>query len=482
MTTTQSCAECGSRAEPGQSFCEACGAVLSWGEQERAAAAAGRGGAAPTHATAHASVAASDVRAVDAVGGSGSVGGDPGETSPVASPTEPAAPASPDSSDSSPARGGVSPRSGTDPSPPSRDPLSPDTAPPHPGGGSVSPAPSGPDSPGDTFPDPTGTLTSDDTSPTVPVAPARPASHTGEPEGMTTRARRLLVPVADPEPRPDEPVSVTPVLPGRPVPRRPQVVQGPGEEPGALGGIPCPWCATPNRPDRHFCVRCALPMAGDGQVAGRLPWWRRILARGDRDAPWAGERPPLRRAFDRILGWLGAAVVLTLLIVLAVNIPKGVQATRDHFARRAPVAPDRWAASRSFPGHKPASAFDNINNTWWGPGVSQSGQGQWIEARFDQPTRLLDLIITPGESPRADKISHSALPHRIEARITHPSGKTETRGITLDQGAGPQRRAFRVGEVIAVRFTIESSYGISAQKQVAIAEIEFFGPSHSGRT
>ncbi|MDV7222473.1 zinc ribbon domain-containing protein, partial [Streptomyces prunicolor] len=30
MTTTQSCAECGTRAEPGQSFCDACGAVLSW--------------------------------------------------------------------------------------------------------------------------------------------------------------------------------------------------------------------------------------------------------------------------------------------------------------------------------------------------------------------------------------------------------------------------------------------------------------------
>ncbi|WP_368423296.1 zinc-ribbon domain-containing protein, partial [Streptomyces sp. CAI-78] len=28
--TTKNCAECGTRAEPGQSFCDACGAVLSW--------------------------------------------------------------------------------------------------------------------------------------------------------------------------------------------------------------------------------------------------------------------------------------------------------------------------------------------------------------------------------------------------------------------------------------------------------------------
>ena len=37
--TTQNCAECGTPAEPGQSFCDACGAVLSW-EQTGAARAA----------------------------------------------------------------------------------------------------------------------------------------------------------------------------------------------------------------------------------------------------------------------------------------------------------------------------------------------------------------------------------------------------------------------------------------------------------
>ena len=44
MTTTQNCAECGTRAEPGQSFCDACGAVLSWTDRE---GKAGRAAAAP---------------------------------------------------------------------------------------------------------------------------------------------------------------------------------------------------------------------------------------------------------------------------------------------------------------------------------------------------------------------------------------------------------------------------------------------------
>lgn len=203
--------------------------------------------------------------------------------------------------------------------------------------------------------------------------------------------------------------------------------------------------------------------------------------RQQRDA--LGGRPPrLRRTFDRVLSWLGIGIVLALLIALAVNLPQGIQATRDHFAKRAPVSPDRYSASRSYPGHKPDLVFDKLNDTWWGPGVSESAQGQYIEARFDEPTRLLDLIITPGTSTRADQLSKSALPHRLTATITGKDGRTTTRGLTLDQGAGPQRRAFRVGEVTAVRFTVDSAYGTSAKKQVAIAEIEFFGPSSANNT
>ncbi|MFE5766625.1 zinc-ribbon domain-containing protein, partial [Streptomyces sp. NPDC056492] len=33
--TTQNCPECGTRAEPGQSFCDACGAVNVWDRVSR---------------------------------------------------------------------------------------------------------------------------------------------------------------------------------------------------------------------------------------------------------------------------------------------------------------------------------------------------------------------------------------------------------------------------------------------------------------
>ncbi|USQ82420.1 zinc ribbon domain-containing protein [Streptomyces phaeoluteigriseus] len=420
--TTQNCAECGTRAEPGQSFCDACGAVLGWTDRSpaRTAAVSQPSGAAAPEAA--------------------------GATSPAPAPAPgpartgtadtPAAPAGSDSEDTA-----------ENPLPPV--PASDDTAP-------TEPVPAA-------------------TAPTVPTPEVTAAA--ADADAMNARARSLLVPVTDPEARPTPPPSVSPVLPGRPVADRPQV-RAPGPQQGDENGVACPWCSTPNRPDRHYCTRCAMPMTRTEDTSARhRPWWRRVLDFRNRETPWAGDRPRLRRTFDRILTWVVAAAVLSLLIWVGVSAPGWVQATRDHFAKRAPVAPDQFTASRSYPGHKPDLLFDKVNNTWWGPGVTQSGEGQWIEARFAEPTRLLDLIITPGTSTRADQLSQSALPHRIKVTITTKDGRTTTRNLTLDQSAGGQRRAFRVGEVTKVRFTLESAYGASASKQVAIAEIEFFGRS-----
>ncbi|WP_328635951.1 NADase-type glycan-binding domain-containing protein [Streptomyces canus] len=505
MTTTHNCAECGTRAEPGQSFCDGCGAVLSW--TDRAGEAGSAGGRADGPAD----------RADGASGADGS-DADPGAAPSAAPPSAwgtsvsssaLAASASPHTRStgtsghvptSTPAASGGSGNGGRgwdafagadgsaglsrgqrdlmgaytataeadapDPTPPTAAAPADSSVPGIPGASSH-PAPAVDD-----------TIPNDPVPAASPPIPARPTpAAPADPDGMTDRARRLLVPVADPDPRPAPEPSVAPVLPGRPAPQRPHVIRAPGEELGAGGGTPCPWCSTPNRPDRHFCTRCAMPMAGETRTPGRLPWWRRLFGAGNRETPWAGDRPRLRRTFDRVLSWLGVAVVLTLLIVLVINIPKGVQAAKDHFSKRASVQPDSWSASRSFPGHKPGLVGDKLNNTWWGPGVSESGQGQWLQAKFDVPTRLLDLIITPGVSIRPDQITQSARPNRLQATITLSDGKTVTRRITLDPGAGGQRIPFRVGTVSSVRFTIESATGTSPKKQVSIAEIEFFGPS-----
>ncbi|MEU7374560.1 NADase-type glycan-binding domain-containing protein [Streptomyces albidoflavus] len=427
--TTKNCAECGTRAEPGQSFCDACGAVLSWdparGTASRATAAA------PASAPAGAGAPAATAASAD-----GGTGAGPGRTA-LGATTGPERPAGP----STPA----TPAAESAPAP--------------------SPA--------------TGTETASDEAETVPVP--RTGEEEQAPDPGAERARSLLVPVADPQPAPAATPVVTPVLPGRPDAERPQV-RGPLYREEPAGGPPCPWCGTANHPDRHFCGHCAMRLADhEEREPGRRPWWRRLFGGRQQETPWAGDRPPLRRVFDRIATWIGAAVALALLVLGVVYIPDGVQATRDHFAKRAPVAPDTIKASRSYSGHKPLLAFDQLSNTWWGPGVSQSGQGEWIEVGFSEPTRLLDVIITPGVSARPEHVRESALPHRVKAKVTLADGKTKTLDMTLDQGAGGQRRPFRVGEVTKVRFTIESAHAASAKKQVAIAEIEFFGPSRGSR-
>jgi hypothetical protein len=502
MTTTHNCADCGTRAEPGQSFCDACGAVLSW--SDRAAAAAGGGAAAsgasatgaegapvaappaPSGGPAGANPSAGAAGSYSSAGPAGSAGaGSAASASSAAGPagarTTTTAPTQ--RADAAAAPAAVSGQSrATHPaaSPPAPTPApGDDTAPtePVPAVATTTPMPTAAAAPADPG-RPAGPVgAANPARPADPVGPGSGTPPAPDPSGMTDRARQLLVPVADPEPRPVAEPSVAPVLPGRPAPQRPQTVRAPGEELGADGGVPCPWCSTRNRPDRHYCTRCAMPMAGEARTPGRLPWWRRLFGTGSRQTPWAGDRPRLRRTFDRVLTWLGAAVVLTLLVVLGFNIPKGVQAAKDHFSKRAAVEPDSWSASRSYPGHKPELAGDKLNNTWWGPGVSETGEGQWLQAKFDVPTRLLDLIITPGVSIRPDQITQSARPHRLEALITLSNGKTTKREITLDPGAGGQRIPFRVGTVSSVRFTIESASGTSSKKQVAIAEIEFFGPS-----
>ncbi|MFJ6075106.1 NADase-type glycan-binding domain-containing protein [Streptomyces sp. NPDC093065] len=464
--TTQNCAECGTRAEPGQSFCDACGAVLSW-EQAGAARTAQ-----PAAATADKSPAS------DAFGGAGVPPARAGRpaTAPDADGTaEPAAgtigdnPTLPQQRRTS-GSAGTPDTDGTADGPQN----TPDDA-------DRTAAPTDPPGrPGTTAGD--GEPATDDTAPTAPVPSAAAPAPNALSDTMSDRARSLLVPVADPEaPAPAAPPAVAPVLPGRPDADRPQV-RAPGHQPDIAGGPPCPWCSTPNRPDRHYCARCAMPLVASGdQAAVRAPWWRRLFGGRRRETPWAGDRPRLRRVFDRIGTWITVAVVATIGILGFVYIPDGVQNTRDHFAKRAPVSPDGIKASHSYTGHKPELLIDKLSNTWWGPGISQSGKGEWIEASFTEPTRLLDVIITPGVSSRADKLQESAMPHRIKATITMKDGSIKTRDLTLDQGAGGQRRPFRVGEVTKVRFTIESAHAASADKQVAIAEIEFFGPSSANR-
>ncbi|MER7739503.1 zinc ribbon domain-containing protein [Streptomyces sp. NPDC096538] len=451
--TASSCAECGTPAEPGQSFCDSCGAVLGWAGEGRP------GRTEPAARTATAGAAPADSAA-------------PGGSAPAATASRTDAPATAPA----PARGDGSP-SGTTASEDDTEPLPhvPATADPQHTGGNADDGPRRPHHSAENTDD--GPLRPHHSAGDSDEGPDDDSGPDPDTEAAE-RARSLLVPVADAEPHAPEDPDVAPVLPGRTAARRPQV-RAVGPQADAEGGVPCPWCSTLNRPERHFCSRCAMSMTRGDDDPARLPWWRRMFADRGAESAWAGERPRVRRGFGRVWNWIVGAVVVGLVIALVMNLGTMIQATRDHFAKRAPIGPSGVKASRSYTGHDAGLAFDKLNNTWWGPGIAQSAEGEWLEVTFDQPTRLLDLVITPGTSTRADQLSESALPRRIDALVTLADGEKITRTLTLDQGAGGQRRKFRVGEVTAVRFILRSAYNAGDEKQVAIAEIEFFGPSNN---
>lgn len=439
----QACPECGTPPTPGQSFCDGCGAVLTWTSSSSSSGSSRSGGS----------------------GGTGSgAGSGRSEAAPAAKPATsaaPAAPAEPAAATAAAPAGGETTADAASSSAEARVTAAREAS-----------------------PDETPTEPLPSATPAAPAAAAAAATvaaasgSSDAEDAATARARALLVPVTEAQHQEVAP-SIVPVLPGRPVAARP-TVQAPGAELGDEGGVPCPWCGTGNRSDRHFCRRCAMTMEGRPEDPPKLAWWRRLPGFGPRRNPWAGERPRLRSNWSRVINWAIAAVVVAAVITLAVNSGTMAQAVSDHFASRSLVPPDmsKISASNSYPQHGPELAFDEHNNTWWGPGFTGDDAGRWIQAGFDQPENLLDVIISPGESTNASDLGNSALPQTLQATVTDSNGKVSTTLLTLNPNVGPQTLPLRFDNVVTVRFTIESAYNASPTKQVAIAEIEFFGRSH----
>ncbi|QXJ21396.1 zinc ribbon domain-containing protein [Actinomadura graeca] len=409
MTSAGTCADCGATDQSG-SFCDRCGAVLSWVRPEP----------------------------------------------PAAQPPPPARPAPAEPPPAPPAEAPPAPPTGASPAPPA--------------GAPPAPLPSPPPAPPAEPPSPARRPAGD-----ARDTPFQATARTEHPPARDERARRLLVPVAPESEQRPAPQGPTPVLPGRPEAARPRMRAT--EHPDWSGGVPCPWCDTPNPPDRHFCRQCAMRLAAADKNGSRTrTWWQRIFEGGrDREAPWAGERPRLRRTPGRVLplvamSLLGVALLWTA-IVKVDDVGNGIV---DHFVRRVPVTSNASAASHSDPKHGAKLAFDGLSDTFWGTGYAGGGQGVFLEASFVQPRRLLNLIITPGISKQPDRYATQARPQILDATVISSDGTARTTELQLDDAPGPQKLKLRGNNVVRVRLTIRSAYGAAPNRQVCIAEVEFF--------
>ncbi|MEU7074563.1 zinc ribbon domain-containing protein [Streptomyces narbonensis] len=301
-------------------------------------------------------------------------------------------------------------------------------------------------------------------SPPAPVSEASPGPEAspGSDDGSDTAVRSLLVPV--PGSRPAEPAVAAPVLPARPEAARP-VPRAAAAPAPVEGGTPCPACRLTNTPGRHFCRYCATPM-----VPERL---------STAEGPYAGRRPGLTRDRSR---WLVRALIATAVVAVVVGGvvggPPAARAVQDHFATRVPVHPVSWTASHSAPKQDPKLAGDGYSNTWWGTGYAGDSAGQYLEAGFAEPTDLLSLLITPGSSKNTTQADGQATPRTFDLVVKDASGETRVSHHLINDG-GTQRVDLRVRDALSVRLVLRTAWRADPRRQVAVAELEFFGRSVS---
>ena len=301
-----------------------------------------------------------------------------------------------------------------------------------------------------------------------PVATA-PA---GTPSDMELRARELIVPVADRAPV----ERIVPVPPGMPDTARPTVRTPQLHE--VTGGVPCPWCSTPNPVDRHFCRRCAMSLAAHPGGARRRPWWRRLLDWRRRPIPYAGQRPRLRHGIGRLVRW---TVALALVVVLAFEIDwhagTAFMNVEDHFLTPVETTADSWSVPDSDPQHPAKNLYDTYYNTWWGSSKQGESTGVTLTAKFDQPIDLLDLIITPGAGTDPTTFDTESRPRIIDVTLVKADGTTVKSALTFNDTNGAETFKVRGNDVSSIVFTIESAYlgsGPAATTYVAITQIEFY--------
>jgi hypothetical protein len=249
-------------------------------------------------------------------------------------------------------------------------------------------------------------------------------------------------------------VVLGPVLPGRPEAKRPLPTSGAEVE---VDGPPCPVCGTTNPQGRRFCRRCATPLQGGTAIA----------VAGRRRRPRSGDT-------SRWLRRLAALLVVAALVVAGIVFyPKAVELfedLRDRLATPAPIAPAHTAATAEVPDHPAAAAVDGLSNRYWGaPAV-----GDAVEFTFDQPFRLLSVVVHTGASAQPEQFREQARPTAVDLVVTGSGGVTRTIAVALNDQPGPQRTDTGISDVVAVRLVVKSAAGLGAGRHVALGEVEFF--------
>lgn len=287
---------------------------------------------------------------------------------------------------------------------------------------------------------------------------------------------------------PEPAVPATAAAPGDPAPAGPQEapsspqpaptpaapIPAAPEPPPAPVGIACRSCGTDNDTDRHFCRSCGAELR-EAAPPAKESWWRRWRRRR-RERPAGYRRKGRRKPHVKryvLIPLVIAAVLLLIVFLPALPVSHPLlENLRDRISDAAPVAPTSIDASSEATSAE--FAFDGISNEYWAPGLEGDGVGEWVQAEFGDPVRLVYLLVSPGVSRDQEAFLAQARPKEIELRMFTADGGAETVKLTLADSAEPQTLELGVSDVTGVRLTILSTYGFEPGKAVAIAELEYF--------
>ncbi|MEV6165566.1 discoidin domain-containing protein [Streptomyces sp. NPDC052052] len=254
----------------------------------------------------------------------------------------------------------------------------------------------------------------------------------------------------------------------------------PHTTPGPLPAptIRCPNCRTENASDRTRCIRCALVLDPGPPPEARPPWWRRMFRRRPRQAPVAGTRPKRRL-------WRRPGLALPVLLIVVAcgvwfalpHVSGWFGFAKDETGTPEAVPPTRFRASSVAPGHPAGAAFDGFNNRYWSPSAAgpDTGVGQYLECDFEQPVRVLKLVVFSGTSTKKDEFLAQARPARITVTLTAADGSRTDKVIRVKDQPGQQTFDLRGSQVVRARLTTDSTYGAGSGRRLALAEVEFYG-------
>ncbi|HEX2705322.1 MAG TPA: hypothetical protein VHM65_06155, partial [Candidatus Lustribacter sp.] len=147
---------------------------------------------------------------------------------------------------------------------------------------------------------------------------------------------------------------------------------------------------------------------------------------------------------------------------------------RDRLAGAQVVNPVKITASSAAPQHPATLARDGATNTFWSPAGRGSGASEFIEATFAGSFRLVAIQVFNGSSEQPKPYLTTWRLATVLLTTTKADGGVETRALTLQDVPGRQDFSLGVSDVTRVRITVQTAFGATPARQIALAEVAFF--------